>query len=245
MNNLPCSDAYSSSWAHKKLRSVWRQWDKVYEHFIDILEVPEVLITTHRSPLHRHISQPPHIRTDCPLSSPTWPGLAACPNWHGFCMSSMPDNEVTNYKKFRSPTGKAFENDLRGISAMWEVFQQQCACSTPHKFGRATCFDHHSQSTVTHRGGRPPVGNWIKYETDLNSANWAQNEKNCTSPSPLRRVSLQKENKLNPICCHWPKVREMQKIKIASIVEPVHFLIDCISRAQQFVAVILLSGALT
>ena len=59
--------------------------------------------------------------------------------------------------------------------------------------------------------------------------------------SLLTMVSLQKEKKLNPICC-WPKVRKMRGLQKNKdcVVEPVHFLIDCIS-PQQFVAVILLS----
>ena len=43
MNNLPCSDAYSfSPGLTKRSPPVWRQWDKVYDYFIDILEVPEL-----------------------------------------------------------------------------------------------------------------------------------------------------------------------------------------------------------
>ena len=56
--------------------------------------------------------------------------------------------------------------DLQCGRYSWSNVRVQLPINSP-----ATCFDH-SQSTVTHRGGRPPVGNCIKYETDLNA--------NCT-----------------------------------------------------------------
>ena len=66
--------------------------------------------------------------------------------------------------------------DLQCGRYSWSNVRVQLPINSP-----ATCFDH-SQSTVTHRGGRPPVGNCIKYETDLNA--------NCTKSKIQKKLHL-------------------------------------------------------
>ena len=91
---------------------------------------------------------------------------------------------------------------------------------------------------------------WERCECKLCTRFTTTTKKDCASWYPVHWPALTWLRNfsalLNPICfCSWPKVRKMQGLAKNQdcVVEPVHFLIDCIS-PQQFVTDTLLSAGI-